>query len=422
MRRVKFIFYQILLIPLTILFSNCHSNQSKYETSLNIYKEVNAPVVLALKPSSQIAMFSSLGSFDSLIFLDTTEVIGKIDKIQIEKGNIYIMDEGKAKGLFCFTMDGKLKWKYGLQGHGPGEFINLGDFQVRDDKIYLFDNIGFKILQLDTSGKMTTYFRTPKQAGFYPCNIYIDDNHKVVLYGMDMGDYKSFPYEMVVMDSACRQMQSFHFSKTQNPSVERWRFSESSIQPFNHNNGFYFTKAMTDTIYNFSSGAFGRKYAVDFGDYKIPSKMRRSQNFSLTDFFKSQYCGDIQQIFENDSLLTFRFQQGGNPNFVFLDKSTLQNKIYRTILVDFNKQFNTLNIIGSWNNKFIIAIEPLSLVQSYKLFAKQNPGKSDAELDAMLWKDAPVFNKMLHRVNMNSNPILLFLSISKKQIFDNAKK
>src|SRR5258706_4134484 len=164
---------------------------------------------------------------------------------------------------------------------------------------------------------------------------------------------------MTVLDPRCEKMLSYHLMKTHDPSIKRWDTQLSPMQYFCNNKGFYFTKAMNDTIYGYENGIFSRKYVIDFGSNAVPEKVRRQKGYTLQDFSSSSYEGNIERVIENDSLITFMFSKGNKLGYTFFDKRTLQSKSYALTTFNINQYYQMLLPLGSWNGRIIASVQPI---------------------------------------------------------------
>src|SRR5699024_7891536 len=52
-----------------------------------------------------------------------------------QKGNIYVLD-AKSSVLYSFAPNGKLKWKKGQPGRGPGDFLKPRGLIIHDGNLY----------------------------------------------------------------------------------------------------------------------------------------------------------------------------------------------------------------------------------------------------------------------------------------------
>ena len=75
--------------------------------------------------------------------------------LEIYEGKLFVLDEGVIKVL----SDGKYINKIGKTGQGPGEFIQLIDFKIKDDFLYCLDQAGSKVEKFNLDGKYLDGFK-----------------------------------------------------------------------------------------------------------------------------------------------------------------------------------------------------------------------------------------------------------------------
>jgi hypothetical protein len=371
---------------------------------------------LQLKPSRKSIDFYSIGAIDSIVYLDSLLPVGKIKKIQFSDSLFFILDSKTETSLLCFSITGKFKWQFNSHTKGwsrPSEFV---DFHVSGNKVYLLDVEETRVLQISLEGRFEKKYPV-KGRHSYPSGIFAEPDKRNILYEFDIADFKKSPYQLTAYDSTFRKVEGLYSLKTSNPPIMRWSYEMSPLQIFNTNRGFYYTKPMNDTIFSYSEGNFKANYAIDFGEHTLPDSIKKNPAYTLTDFFKSNYCGEIQQVFENDSIIFFRFQKGAILNYVFLSKKSNATKVYNSIMLNLNIMLLQVYITGMHNNKFVMKIDPINILQAYKAFQNQHPGKSENELGELLKKEAPVFYTLKNNLTIYSNPVLMMLSIPGSKIF-----
>ena len=388
----------------------------------NICADEFRPVDIDVDFSKQAIELNYFCTIESIVQLDSNQIVGEISKLLVHNNNLFIMDK-TSKSFFCFDTLGKLKWKYDKVGAGPEDLMQFSDFHFRNNNIFLFSNTGGKIVQLDSNGHFLNYFFAGKpKIGFYPDYLFLNDQGKLILCNSDMGDFKDFPFLMTVQDTSTLEFKSFHIQKSSKPSVKRWLSESFPMKPFSDNTGFYYTEVLNDTIYSFEKGGFHRKYVLNFGKKTIPPSIKKEQSLTLDRFYKLPYAGNIQGVFDTDSLLTFVYLLQGTPTFIFLNKFTNKIKQFRTLLFNGGPLIKQVQFIGSDKENFIFGIEPFELINAYKNFKKNYKNLRWEEYDNLLRKEYPGFIKMSKVLTINSNMVIVFIKISGAKLFENGKK
>jgi len=92
--------------------------------------------------------------FDSVkyIILDNSDncLIGEISKIVYYDNRFYVLDVQQMI-IFVFSDTGEMIFKIDKRGQGPGEYRYLTDFDVRDNRIVIFDRFN-QLLEYDLNG------------------------------------------------------------------------------------------------------------------------------------------------------------------------------------------------------------------------------------------------------------------------------
>lgn len=96
-------------------------------------------------PQRTEQVFDSLFQYENHIILEETEMskIKQIDKTVIKDGQIYLLDNHSK--ILVFDMDGNYLRHKNLMGHGRGECLNISDFDIKGDCLYVLDKGGSKI-------------------------------------------------------------------------------------------------------------------------------------------------------------------------------------------------------------------------------------------------------------------------------------
>ncbi len=85
-----------------------------------------------------------------IVSLETKDecLISQIDKIRIFKDEIYILDK-MSNAVFIYGIDGKHHRTLFKVGNGPGEYLQLMDFDIWGNQLFVLDFGGRNILKYD---------------------------------------------------------------------------------------------------------------------------------------------------------------------------------------------------------------------------------------------------------------------------------
>ncbi|MFW6275163.1 MAG: 6-bladed beta-propeller [bacterium] len=90
------------------------------------------------------------------VFLESTPkgMIGKIEKIKIYNNRIYLLDINITNRLYLYEDNGRFIETIGKKGKGPGEYIQVMDFDIDEyGNVYLYDNGKKNLIIFDCDGK-----------------------------------------------------------------------------------------------------------------------------------------------------------------------------------------------------------------------------------------------------------------------------
>lgn len=171
-------FNQIGLVVLLLVVISCYP-PSETETISNI-DESKFNFEIEIKDKEKL--FSWDGHVDSVEFvpLETTleGLIGRVTKAEVHDRNLYILDIIHRKLAVFDTNTGKFMSTIGKKGKGPGEYLDIKDFNIVNDTIYSLDHL--RVNKYASQGHAyvgTTYFKSNEIREINPmhCLYYGDD-------------------------------------------------------------------------------------------------------------------------------------------------------------------------------------------------------------------------------------------------------
>ncbi len=137
-----------LILGIVFCLYSCGEKGTNKENLVSI--KINTPFNQLLNGQSRIDYTDSVYR---CIALETNDqcYLGKVKKMKVQGDRIFLLDV-TSKALLCFDMEGKYLFKISAIDKGPGEYLNINDFDVGDTRIVLLDINGFKLLMYDISG------------------------------------------------------------------------------------------------------------------------------------------------------------------------------------------------------------------------------------------------------------------------------
>ncbi len=131
----------IYLVLIAIILYSCTGEATNSLSTVHIKMESNAPL-------------EEFIANEKIIPLETNGecLIGTIKKMVADSSHIYISDNS-YKEIFIFKKDGKYISKISLSGRGPKEYIEISDFSIHNNLIYILAraNRAIKVYKIDGS-------------------------------------------------------------------------------------------------------------------------------------------------------------------------------------------------------------------------------------------------------------------------------
>lgn len=321
------------------------------------------------KSLSADSVFSSV----KYIPLETTKesLMYEIFKLQIINNNIYILD-AKQHVIMLFDNNGRFLNKINRTGKGPGEYLSIDDFFVRDSFIYILSSSSQKILIFDQALKHIKSFKTdafPSRMEYVYNNLFVyncfnsRDLKNFHIFDLESGKLKS----KFVSYRAKQTGAAFHDSAlAKNDSLLHY------FLPYDYH------------IYQMTEKGESVFLKLDFGkdkmftdDFKEYSQDERSA------FIDRNYVNmcempvpGIDDLFVSDDLIFFSFVYSCAKNHLFWDRK--QNKVQFGYLLSTPKfllaQSNLLYVNKEYMVSFAFAEDVLS---SCAYFKKNNTAFPD---------------------------------------------
>lgn len=324
-------------------------------------------------------------SVEHIILDDTKSVIKDIDKIELDKKSIYMLDEG-LHNMLRFSRKGEFLNFCGTKGRGPGELFYPTDFTVEDSIIKVQD--GSQKMKIFTKqGNFKRAKELPVNAlsfEFFEEKLYLykgynnDNETSYRLFAYDGKNLKK--YLEVSEDNVIPPypMTSKNFSKV--------------------NGALHFQESLNNVIYKIKNNEVRPVYEIDFGQYNLPEKVLRLQDqFEILDVLRSAKYASIYSYFENDTYLLFKFFINRKPYYLFQNK-----KSHKTLIAK-----NFKNDIS-----YIPFGEPMALTAKNELIVKTPPYlilEREKELRETLELDKTKedeFFSLYTKLTTYSNPII----------------
>ncbi len=236
---VKISRYLVIMIFVEILLSSCNDARFDISQKSNLLED----------PSN---LFDKI----ELIQLETTDssLIGNINKIELLDSSVYILD-GTQRCILVFDNYGNFKKKLSKIGKGPGEYVNIGDFNVEEDgTIEVLSN--YKIIFYDRNFNVINEINLPDVAHFF----YKLDKMNYALYHLQARKRLSI-YNSISSKTIYTGIESPKYSKLMpvNPFYSPFYSSGKEV---------FFKSSFTNDIYKVTPDGLEKNYTF-YSDFPI---------------------------------------------------------------------------------------------------------------------------------------------------------
>lgn len=307
-----------LCIRFLLLFFLFSCTDDKIKTYIGA-KESREIVAIKLDTKSKDVKFSEL--FDSLFYVPIIEKshlpsIAEVYKIKVIDEMICLFDD-LNHALHIVNKSGQLVNAFYFDGtEGDGKFMDIEDFEVENDTLYLYERSRqrINIFNVNTGeylgfAPFLTYFIEFK---FFEDNVFVyaDDNNyemsnplrdKFQIYDKDFKEllYSALPYQVGRDDFDTPQ-----------------RF-------FSYSSKLYYTDLYNDTIFSFKGNEINSEFVVSFGSQKIPEKLLQTDDQDLIsrEFFDKKYFGFKHYLMVGNEMLAFWYREGLEQRYFQYDRS-----------------------------------------------------------------------------------------------------
>ena len=370
------------IILLYILTLSCQTGNKKTN------KEES--VLIKLKESEEQVYLSQYLSHDEYIALETTPacLIGNIKKIEIYNELIFILDPYIAKKLLVFDKKGKFLHQISEYGKGPGEYLDIFDFVIRNDKIYILNNRS-SVNEYTING---TFIKTYLLPFWAERLVPINENYWGLITNSDKSHGYEFNFHLTSLD--------FNNEK----GLLKSKFDDFPIEPLQQVsliNGIpYFFMPLDNKIYNANTERLYKKYILQFPKEYIISDVE------LQKYTKLSIRNRVEKILNNtislssiiftENLKIIRYNQKKQPYLCFFNNEEDYVTISEEKIINDIDSVPYLPLFYSNidNDKII------SIFQQYKLIdALNNNEKINTDL-----------LKIISESDENGNPIIAIYS------------
>ena len=341
---------------------------------------------------------STIASEVKFIPLETNKksLIGKGGRIRINDSIIVISD---WKKIFLFKKDGRFIRQIGTNGKGPGEYLIIFDFELKEDTILLTSTGKRSIIKYTLDGK----FQEEIEVGNQLTNFSVTPNGHVVWYNRKKGELTFYDHTM----------KPDNVIRPGNLAIlpDGYSISDTFDTYFQvSGDKLLFSNYFNDTVWNVSNGEHKAAYVFNLKDKLLPHEVL-SKIYHDHDYDKfNKLAANYQKVnlLEGKNIL-FIFQKtwtGNDLNAIYthtFDTGITQKYTAPHIYDDMLSGMKlSINQKIQCSEKFLISlVSPLKLVEELeKMDTEDKPEAYDS------WK------KQMRKVKYDDNPVIAIIKLN----------
>lgn len=320
-------------------------------------------------------------------------LLGEIKKVLTTDDLFYIQDRGINQKVFIFNKGGNYITSIGTYGKGPGELIDLTDFDLdpNNDRIFILDNHQNKVI---ICNQYTGQLIKEIKIDFHSKHIASINDNTIAFHSYYNNFNKQKKYSIAYMNI---DNEKVNWHLPQDPydtplSYELTFFKSKSI---------FYTSYFKDIVYKLEENNVIPYIKLNFGINKIPSDKiinTRDKNRKIIELIKeSDWSYGIKNVFETDKLLVFDFKFKQQNVQVYYSKES-GNLFYGNKFENPIETSLTLKHYAVFDDKLITVIDPFL----FESFEKNIPKNENQPFN----KHYQEIKKYIDNQNHYPNPII----------------
>jgi hypothetical protein len=287
-----------------------------------------------------------------MIELETTDssLLYEITRIELLKEKIVVLSREKVS---VFAKSGKFLFNISAKGEGPQEYVSLANVFVKNDLVYLIDQMSKKVLCYDENGNFVSSTKINENNPYPISDLFPLDNGNYIGKNMFRGDYDLVPVGCI-LDEQYKFVNAIEGRKILSGIYKCDNF-------FQYKDRILYWEILNDTIFSVDDyQSINPKYFVDFEDHSIPENERYGKDvYDLIEYSNqpeniNKIAGFIGYIAENDKYVMFRFMFKKQTYYTFYDKQRKVAHVFR--FEDSNHEYYTTPYVSCHNGYFYLSV------------------------------------------------------------------
>lgn len=280
-------------------------------------------------------------------------LITSIEKILYSDNKFFILDQINRDGILVFSDEGAFITKIGSIGRGPSEYINLSNFDVYDNKVYIYDNLSEQIKVYNFIGGFIEKFKIPD----IQYDFSIIDSTRILQFWAGSPEKKW--KQAIIYDWINEKYSNYiPIHGAYNGKIHAAPYYEFSQHLFRSGETILFNNYFSNIIYKSSNDSLIPYLCIKSNALIKHKDIKRliGNNYKRGEKIAHENIINITDIFQSENLLTFSIKNKNPLNIVYNIKTNnfkdYSKSWQNQKLIDINK------IFGVKNNMFLSIIPP----------------------------------------------------------------
>ena len=297
-----------------------------------------------------------------VIRLSNDSIVRDIEKLLIDDaGNFYIIDS-KGTTLQKFDKNGKFISQISHRGKGPGEYLEIYDFDIDNNQIIIYDSNKDDLMYFDMEGNFLSM--KPTGLDYYLSFASVNDT----VYACHGGSY---------VDILLNGKKIYEFPPKL-PTEESIDYIHSSHQLTKSGNEVYWERVYNDTLYRATINGAQPAFIIDFGPLKIPADIPMNDDI-LGNPDMNKYSRDPGNFQVSDKFISFDFVNSIHYYYCIYNRETGKSYVFSVLNNDINPIPFDESVLAIRGNKLYMKMGADRLC-SYFDFLKSENKKGHKEI------------------------------------------
>ena len=286
-------------------------------TSDGTEQESDLPRIKA--PLNDVVNISDFAESIRVIRLSNDSILRDIEKLLVDDdGNFFIIDS-KGTTLQKYDKNGKFISQISRRGKGPGEYMEIYDFDIDNNQLIVYDANRDDLMYFDMDGNYLTM--KPTGLDYYLSFAAVNDT----IYACHGGSYTD-----VFLNG-----EKIYKTPPKSPAEADMDYIHSSHQLPKNGDEVYWERVYNDTIYRATAQGAKPAFIIDFGPLKIPADIPMN-NDVLGNPDMNQYSRNPSNIQISDKFITFQFTSSTHIYNCIYNRATQKSYVFKVLNNDLN--------------------------------------------------------------------------------------